>query len=53
MYVIFEDKGTNFPPIVTGFRSRRAAVTFILKEVADTKPHRMEPVSVDDARAWL
>lgn len=51
--VVFQDQGADFPPIVTNFSTRDACVAYILEEVSDAEPHRMESATVEDARKTL
>jgi len=53
MTVIFQDKGSDFPPLVTSVEDRDAAVRYIVCEVAKAVPHQMETVTSDDARRTL
>lgn len=53
MNVIFQDKGTDFPPTITHFNSREEAVMYILSQVSCTPPHKMEQKAVNDAQNAL
>ncbi|MGN0847257.1 MAG: hypothetical protein ACI4RA_07730 [Kiritimatiellia bacterium] len=53
MVVIFQNLGTDFPPIAMNFDTRSKAVDFILNEVAKCISHKMDSVTVNDARKIL
>jgi len=53
MIVIFQDQGTDFPPSTQSFATRTDAVEYVLNQVANVEPHRMEVVTVEDAKKSL
>lgn len=53
MNVVFQDKGTDFPPSVIPVEDRASAVRYIVNEVAKTAPHWTENATVDDAERKL
>ena len=40
--VVFEDKGTDFPPITKAFKSRNDAESFVVESALEEQVHPME-----------
>jgi len=51
--VIFQNKGTDFPPIVTPFAVRSEADAFVESEFSSVQPHKSESATLNDVRTAL
>jgi len=51
--VIFQNKGTDFPPIVTPFAARSEADAFVESEFSSIQPHKSELATLKDVRSAI
>lgn len=51
--VVFQDKGTDFPPITTLFKRYSEAERHIVAEILRTQPHKTENVVLEKVLAGL